>query len=193
MRDTDSSSAWITTMYLFPLDAVRSGIEGLPSHAMPLASSGGGFRGPTSSTLWWPQSVGEEAENLGNILVVASFPTTIHFGVRIIVYGRGTQFLDLALVSAEDSSRVLRHQQTRVAFIPLRERSGLGVSSLQIGLVNCRIEESGWYWLSASVGQGSLTQLPIYITERSAWTAGKLSEKEPSQEELIRDSGTNSE
>lgn len=166
MDRADPPAPWITTVYFCRLaDA--------PERVL-LRSSGGGFRGPPNDGVWWPQHLGSEEENLGSVLLVERFPIRCRLGIRVIAYGIGEAAVQLMLYAPDTPDVAALRTTVRTRFVPVPAGYGNlpGYASLKLTIPEVEVGKAGLYWLSAQIGAGVPTRLPLYVDRRStmAWT-----------------------
>lgn len=157
-------AAWISTLYLYEPES-RAGV-------VSLVSSSQGVRGPSASGPWWPLGVGPESENVGSLVAVEALPTQLTLGVRFVAYGDTSRQLVLA-VSHEATSKVVSQLRAEVRFSPMTRAHALGVASQRVTLVRVPIEAAGMYLITATLGEGAETQVPLYVALRSDWMEEK--------------------
>lgn len=143
--------SWISTVYMYQ-------VEDLPSGRRLLASSSGSTRSESVGAPWWPEGVGPESENAGNVLVLASLPATVVVGVRLVTYGRAADVLSLWMVADATAEELFRSNQ-KVQFSPLRASSTLGVASLRYSH-RPTFFQAGLYWLCSAFPNSPVIQLP---------------------------------
>ena len=153
--------SWISTVYMYQVD--------LPPGRILLASSSASARSESAGAPWWPVGVGPESENAGNVLVLASFPTSVLVGVRLVTYGRDADTLSLWMVTDATAEELFRSNQT-VQFSPLHASSRLGVASLRYSH-RATFHQAGLYWLCSAFPNSPVTQLPLYVEKRSDWAS----------------------
>ncbi len=132
-----------------------------------LAANSGGSWVQHPSYVPWPQKIGREEENLGNIFVAEELPTTVHLGVRLIGYGRGSRLLKFVLFADGDAAASLFEYQTKVQFTPAQYADLPGVVALRIAVRNVEVAYAGLYWLGIAIGDGAATYLPLYVRQYS--------------------------
>jgi hypothetical protein len=105
--------------------------------------------------------VGPESENAGNVLVLASFPTTVIVGIRLVTYGTGADALSLWMVAEATAQEVFRENQ-KVHFSPLLPSSTLGFASLRL-TQKATFNQAGLYWLCTAFPNSPVVQLPLFV------------------------------
>jgi hypothetical protein len=158
MQSLDSR---ISTVYMYQLD--------LPSGRILLSSSSAGSHSEQEGAPWWPLGVGPESENVGNVLVLESFPASALVGVRLVTYGRVSDSLSIWLAADNTPEELLRMNQN-VRFTPLLSTTTLGFASLRVSRT-VTFNNAGLYWLSSTFPNSPVRQLPLFVENRSAWPA----------------------
>jgi len=136
-----------------------------------LGSHVGGYRGPSDESEWWPQIVGRQIENLGNILLVDALPARIDLNVYLVAYGTGAASLDVRIVAASDAEVPLVAYEEPVMFVPPAGGDLPGVIALHTRLPACQVKAAGLYWAIAAINRGAATRIPLWVNTRAFWRA----------------------
>ncbi len=134
-----------------------------------LGSHMGGVRGPSDESEWWPQIIGRQVENLGNILLVDALPARIDLNVYLVAYGTGAASLDMRFVAASDAAEPLVEYEEPVRFVPPAGGDLPGVIALQTSLPACQVKAAGLHWLVAAINGQAVTHLPLWVNTRAFW------------------------
>jgi hypothetical protein len=152
--------SWISTMYLFQLDPLQAG--------RVFSSSSSSARLAQAGAPWWPLGVGVESENVGNVLVLDSFPSSVLLGIRLVAYGRAPDALSMWIAADNDTHELFR-ENVNVRFSTMHPSSTLGFASLRSSH-NITFNDAGLYWLFGAFPNSPVVQLPLFVERRSSWT-----------------------
>jgi len=150
------STPRITTMYFYQVKKNPSGTISI--------SRASTIRGPSETGEWWPRGVGAELENAGSVLVLENLPAVLNLGLRIVAHGWGFQPLTVKITPDADATAVVREYRNKIRFDPQPIDVLPDTAGLREVIPGVKIQEPGLYWVTAAVGDGPETRLPLYIT-----------------------------